>query len=92
MQAECELRDAKLRVNCLCVIACGEIALSKSRGSKAILNGISNPATQPGNCLLSSALTNFFTQEHTMFLDEMVVLIVDLVKVWGYPSESTTRT
>ena len=29
-------------------------------GSKAILNDISNSASQPGNCLLSSAVTNPF--------------------------------
>ena len=49
-------------------IACGGTALSKSWGSNAILNDISNPAAQPENCLMPSAATTPFKQKHPRVL------------------------
>ena len=51
-------------------IAGGETALSKLWGSSAILNNISNPAGQPENCLLPSAVTNPFMQKHPLVLGQ----------------------
>ena len=55
-------------VELLLVVACRGTALPEPRSFKAILNDISNPAAQPGNCLLPSATTNPFTQEYSPVL------------------------
>ena len=56
--------DALHSVEPLRRIACEDTPLSEPWGSNAILNDVSNPASQPENCLTLCAATNPFKQKH----------------------------